>query len=113
MNHLTKVIIIGFLSSSLFVLAYNSGYAGDVVKGKEIYERLCEVCHGSEGHPQSSLLPDFSKGERLEKDKTELINSIKKGHEQKDLTPPMPSFKENFSDEDIEDVVSYIMTLKK
>ncbi len=113
MNHLTKVIIVGFLSSSLFFLAYNSGYAGDEVKGKEVYERLCEICHGTEGHPQVSTVPNFSKGETLNKGEEELIKSTKKGHKSDGSAPPMPSLKGHFSDDELEDAISYIFSLKK
>ncbi len=112
MKHITKVIIIGLISSFLFFLAYNSGYAGDVDKGKKVYENYCITCHGPEGSPQTEEVPDFSKGERLDKDKAELIALIKKGHKQK--TPPMPSLDDlYYSDTELENVLSYIFSLRK
>ncbi len=97
----------------MIFLAYNSVFSGDEVKGTEVYERLCEICHGTEGHPQVANVPDFSKGETLDKAKEELIKSIKKGHKSDGSAPPMPSLKGHFSDDELEDAISYIFSLKK
>jgi mono/diheme cytochrome c family protein len=111
MNHLSKVIAISFIFFLSFIVTSGSGYAGDVEKGKEVYQQLCMLCHGVGGHPKYPRVPDFSKGERLEKNRIELINAIKKGFKHKGLGSPSPSMEGNLSDAELEDTIYYINSL--
>ena len=111
MNHLSKVIVISFIFSLLFFITSDLGYAGDVDKGKEVYKKLCILCHGPGGHSRHFGVPDFSKGERLEKNRIELIDAIKKGFKHKGLDSPLPYMGGNLSDAELEDTIYYINSL--
>ena len=84
-----------------------------MIKGKIVYEENCIICHGSEGSPFLPGVPSFSKGERSDKEKIELIRSIKEGHPAKHGAPPMTSMIFRLSDTEIDDVLTYIEILKK
>ena len=95
-----------------------SGWAetGDPAKGKEIYERLCSVCHGAQGKgdgPAGQMMKppaaDLTGSKVKDKTDTELFQTIQNG-----IPPtPMSAFKGQLSDQQIHDVVAYIRSLGK
>ena len=97
-NYLKNVFSIGFFGLVFLLLAYSLGYPQDVTKGKKVYETRCLPCHGPEGNPVIPGIPVFSKGESLDKDKAELIKSIKEGSIPEPPTPPMPPMQGQLSE---------------
>ncbi len=108
-----KLFLTVFFTFYFLFVTDRSGFAGDIIKGKIVYEANCKICHSSEGHPFLTGVPSFSKGERSDKEKRELIRSIKEGHPPKHGAPPMPSMIFSLSDTEIDDVLTYIEILKK
>ncbi|MDH4100898.1 MAG: c-type cytochrome [Nitrospirota bacterium] len=79
---------------------------GHPEEGKKIFGAQCAACHGADGAGLLPGMPSFAKGERLEKSDADLANAIKKG------IKAMPPFA-GLSDEDVQNVISYIRVLKK
>ncbi len=57
----------------------------ELAEAQELYEDNCAMCHGYDGVPIMPGAPNFIKGERLEKNDTELLTSIRDG---KGAMPP-------------------------
>jgi mono/diheme cytochrome c family protein len=90
--------------------------AGDPVKGKAIYERLCMACHGAQGKGESPagqmMTPrpaDFSSPKIKSKPDSELLKSIQNGRP----PTPMPAFEGQLSEGQIHDVLAYVRSLGK
>ena len=97
---------------TVFMFSVNS-YAGDAAAGKAVFDANCAACHGAGGEAMIPGVPNFAKGERLDKDDAALTNSIKTGimAPKNPAAPPMPPL--GLSDGDIANVIAYIRTLKK
>ena len=115
------------LAALALMLAPASALAGDAAKGKEIYTINCLSCHGETGKgdgPVGSVLPtpprDFSMGEfKLDADgdgKTgtdaDLKAVITKGASAFGGDMMMAPWA-SLSEEDVDNVIAYIHTLKK
>ena len=92
---------------------------GDAKAGKAIFTGAgnCFVCHGITGKPAIPGVPNFSKGERLEKDNATLMKSIKIGvaKPKSPGAPPMPPYGggAKLTDSQILDIIAFIRSLKK
>lgn len=93
------------------------------VAGKVIYEFFCIDCHGFEGDPRKVSVPSFSKGEATDGKKLvdmsedelkESIRTFKQKHSDPNA-PTMPPFGGGppMNDEQLTDVIDYILHLKK
>src|SRR3972149_3250453 len=93
---------------SLF-LAYGPGYAGEeadkIMDGKAIYHERCAACHGLDGVSLLPDVPEFAKGERLDKTDEELLQSLRHGKGM------MPAWGDILSDQDRERVLSYLKVI--
>jgi mono/diheme cytochrome c family protein len=113
MHAVIKVIFLSIVTVSLFFLAPDKGYAGDVANGKALYEAKCIICHGAGGTPVMPGIPVFSNGERLDKDTAVLKKAILEGVvPEGGTTPPMPPMQGQLSDAEIDDLLAYLMSLK-
>ena len=92
----------------------------NTTKGKEIYRERCVLCHGSNGHGwdwgQKVVrppvpVPDLVKVVPQRSDDY-LFTVIRDGGEAVRLTPFMPAFGFNMSEEDLKDVVAYLRSLR-
>jgi mono/diheme cytochrome c family protein len=111
--YIARVILLSVLIFSLFFLVADAGYAGDVANGKVLYESKCVICHGVGGTPVMPGIPVFSKGESLDKDKAELKKSILEGAiPEGGMAPPMPPMQGQLNDSEIDDLLTYIFSLK-
>ena len=86
-------------------------YPPDVVRGKTVYERHCQGCHGPEGYgdgPAGESLTirpaDFHRFRSLLKSDEELLRTIEHGV----VFSPMHSWRGQLTDEEMTDVVAYI-----
>jgi mono/diheme cytochrome c family protein len=96
------------------VLTFPIGYAaGDKAAGKTVYDTNCGACHGVDGNTMIPGVPNFMKGETLDKSDADLTKSLKEGimKPQNPAAPPMPPV--GLSDGDIGNVLAYIRSLKK
>lgn len=78
--------------------------AGDVFKGKEVYQRHCMGCHGGSGEGIMPGMPNFARGDRLFRTDRELEDAIRDGN------GVMPSFNGLLDDDDMRDVVAFLRT---
>lgn len=96
----------------------NSASGPDPAVGKKIFKtNLCVDCHGIKGKPVLPGVPNFYKGERLEKDDETLMEAIRMGNDNPEnpIAPEMPPYGggPELSDEQLVDVLAYIRTLPK
>lgn len=83
-----------------------SAIAADPSKGRQIYMKHCQNCHGINGAGQMPGVPDFSRGEALFKPDIELVRRIRSGQGM------MPAYEGMFTEEDLLDVVAFLRTLR-
>ena len=97
-----------------------AGPTGNTANGKEIYQERCVLCHGSKGHgwdwgkkvvrppvPVPNLVEIVPK-----RSDDHLMRAIRDGGGAVGLTPFMPAFGFNMSEEDLKDVVAYLRSLQ-
>jgi Cytochrome c553 len=89
---------------------------GDLPKGKALYVKNCALCHGVEGKGDGQFgqtinppAADFTSRRSKAKTESELLATIKHGR------PPtaMEGWKGQLSDTEIQDVLAYVLTLRK
>lgn len=90
---------------------------GNLAEGKKVFGIVCSSCHGDSGMPDLPGIPVFAEGERMEKTDDVLKKSIRNGVENPNnpAGQVMPPFGggDPLTDKQVEDVLSYIRTLKK
>lgn len=94
---------------------------GEAEEGKEIYDHLCDGCHGNAGKgdgPAGARLPvkpaNLTDGKRMKTLSDQyLFDIIKNGGRSVGKSPIMRPFGSKLNDEDIRDVIAYIRTLAK
>jgi len=113
-NAMTLVICV--LSVLLLSQARDAGAAGDAAKGKPIYEKHCLVCHGPQGKgdgPTGTLVKppaaNFTAEPSKKKSEADMREAVEKGR----LGTAMGPWKGLLSPADLEDVLAYVMTLRK
>ncbi|MDP6397702.1 MAG: cytochrome c [Arenicellales bacterium] len=72
---------------------------------RDIYHASCAMCHGYDGVPIVSGVPNFAKGERLDKPDKELLSTIAQGRE------AMPPWAKVLSQGEQTAVLAYIRVL--
>jgi mono/diheme cytochrome c family protein len=89
---------------------------GDLPKGKALYVKNCALCHGVEGKGDGQFgqtvnppAADFTSRRSKAKTESELLATIEQGR------PPtaMEGWKGQLSDAEIQDVLAYVLTLRK
>jgi mono/diheme cytochrome c family protein len=90
--------------------------AGDAAKGKILYEKSCAACHGPQGKgdgPTGKVLvppaADFTSGKSRKQSEKELLAIIRDGKAGTAMVP----WKGQLSDQAIQDVLAYVLTLRK
>ncbi|MFQ5900350.1 MAG: c-type cytochrome [Thermodesulfobacteriota bacterium] len=111
------VIIVGIVAFSLLALNPSFAEHGDVAKGEEIFNTICQSCHGPGGNPVLPGIPVFAKGERMDKPFAERFKSVCEGKNPAPPTPPMPPMCDSnggpFTVDQIHDAMAFEETLKK
>lgn len=89
---------------------------GDAAKGKSIYQSKCFSCHGPEGKGDGpigkALKPpagDFTSAESKKKSPEELQKIIESGVPK----TSMVAWKKQLSETELQDVLAYVLTLRK
>ena len=89
---------------------------GDAAKGKPIFEATCVPCHGPQGKgdgPLGLLLKppaaNFTSPESKKKSPAELLDTIQNGRP----GTGMVAWKNQYSAEQMQDLLAYVLTLRK
>ncbi len=120
MRHIFRVkVVLGcVLTVSAWCLTaqWDSAAAGDAAKGKSIYQSKCVMCHGPEGKGDGPLgqkvkppATNFSSAESKKKSPEELQTTIENGVPK----TAMMAWKKQLNEAEIQDVVAYVLTLRK
>jgi mono/diheme cytochrome c family protein len=104
-----------FLASGAFVSSVDAqDYPPDVTRGKAVYERHCQSCHGIGGYgdgPEAAALKvrpaNFHRVGSFLKSDEELLRTIEHGV----VFSPMHSWRGQLTDGEMQDVVAYIRLL--
>lgn len=90
--------------------------AGDPAKGQPIYQAKCMTCHGPQGKGDGPIGPqlkpraaDFTAGESKKKSADELRRIIESGKP----NTAMAAWKSQLSAGEIDDLLAYVLTLRK
>lgn len=120
MRHIFRVkVVLGcVLTVSAWCLTaqWDSAAAGDAAKGKSIYQSKCVMCHGPEGKGDGPLgqkvkppATNFSSAESKKKSPEELQTTIENGVPK----TAMMAWEKQLNEAEIQDVVAYVLTLRK
>ena len=89
---------------------------GDSAKGKPIYQARCETCHGPQGKgdgPIGKMLKppatDFKSAQSKKKSEDKLRDIIENGVP----NTSMVAWKDQLTEAEIQDVLAYVLTLRK
>ena len=87
---------------------------GNLSRGKQIYEKYCLACHGSQGRGDGATqfdpsVADLTSSEVLMKPDSRLLRSIHDGR----TNTAMDAWKSTLSDEAMRDVLTYILTFPR
>jgi len=106
----------GFLSGLLLTQPPSVGAAGDSTKGKALYEKHCMACHGPQGKgdgpagkmlkPQAADFTSAASKKKSEADYKGIVENGKPG-------TAMVAWKSQLSQSERDDVIEYVMTLRK
>ena len=109
---LLMIVFLGLLLSQPRVVEAT----GDPTKGKAIYEKHCMVCHGPQGQgdgPTGRLLKppaaDFTSAMSKKKSEADLMQTVENGKPGTAMAP----WKTQLSQPELNDVIGYVMTLRK
>lgn len=115
-----KKLSFSLLLGTLFLTVIFPVQAADVASGKTKYDQMCVSCHGAMGkgdgvaatalNPKPRNLSD--QAYMSKKTDAELAKVIKNGGTVAGLSPSMPAWGSSLSDTDIDNIISYIRTLK-
>jgi mono/diheme cytochrome c family protein len=93
-----------------------SAAGGDAGKGKAVFQAKCVTCHGAEGKGDGPLgkalkppAGDFTSAESKKKSEDELRNIIENGKPK----TSMVAWKKQLSEAEVQDVLAYVLTLRK
>lgn len=89
---------------------------GDATKGKPIFQTKCVTCHGAEGKGDGPLgkalkppAGDFSSADSKKKSEDELRGIIENGVPK----TSMVAWKKQLSESELQNVLAYVLTLRK
>jgi len=101
---------------ALSMVPRSGGAAGDLAKGKALYEKYCVACHGPQGKgdgPAGRMLKppaaDFTSAASQQKSAVEFMKIIENGKSGTAMGP----WKGQLSQVELNDVLDYVMSLRK
>jgi mono/diheme cytochrome c family protein len=119
MRHISRSIVLGCVlaASGWCVTAqWVSAAAGDAAKGKTIFQSKCVTCHGPEGKGDGPLgkklkppAGDFTSAESKKKSEADLLDVIQNGKPK----TSMVAWSKQLNEDEIQDVLAYVLTLRK
>ena len=110
----TLLVLINLVLSPLYL--YAQDYPPDRARGKAVYERHCQSCHGPSGRgdgPAAASLKvpptNFQRFQSFLKSDEELLRTIEHGV----VFSPMHAWRGRLTDGEMQDVVAYIRLLSQ
>ena len=105
-----KVIQASMVLMALALVFSTASFAAD--SGADLFKSKCASCHGADGKGETTMgknlkLKDLGSAEVQGKSDADLTTIISDGKK------PMPGYKGKLTDDQIQEVVKYIRTLKK
>lgn len=98
---------------ALIILGTGMSFAGDVATGKVVYDKKCRICHGDNGEGN----PDVAKKLKAEQKPlwSEEVQKMSDADFQKLIREGKGKMKppKNVSDDDINNVIAFVRTIKK
>jgi len=111
---MTATLSLGFIGLLFAPLLEAQEYPVDSTRGKNVYERHCQACHGAGGWgdgPDAKALKvapaDFHRFSSVLKSDEELLRAIEHGV----VFSPMHAWRGQLTDGEMQDVVAYIRQL--
>lgn len=103
--------VVGLLA--LIILGTGVSVAGDAATGRVVYEKKCRICHGDNGEGN----PDVAKKLKAEQKPlwSDEVQKMSDADFKKLISEGKGKMKppKNVSDEDIDNVIAFVRTLKK
>ena len=116
MSALRATLSMGLVGLLFAPLLQAQDYPADITRGKGVYERNCQACHGVGGWgdgPDGKALKiapaDFHRFSSFLKSDEELLRTIEHGV----VFSPMHAWRGQLTDEEMQDVVAYIRLLSQ
>jgi mono/diheme cytochrome c family protein len=117
MSTITPIIIVaGLIGLGFHSFAHAQEYPSDTTRGKAVYERHCQKCHGVGGWgdgPDAQALKvapaNFHRFSSFLKSDEELLRTIEHGV----VFSPMHSWRGQLTDGEMQDVVAYVRFLSQ
>lgn len=116
LRRLAAIITLSLLPCLGVTVAEAQDYPPDLARGKAIYERHCQSCHGPGGYgdgPAAKTLTvppaNFQRFRSFLKSDEELLRTIEHGV----VFSPMHSWRGELTDGEMQDVVAYIRLLSQ
>ncbi|MFO0707811.1 MAG: cytochrome c [Nitrospira sp.] len=83
-------------------------------RGKKVYEKYCQACHGAQGKGDGATqfdppVADLTSSDVLRKPDSRLLRSIHEGR----VNTAMDAWKSTLSDDAMRDVLAYILTFPR
>jgi mono/diheme cytochrome c family protein len=110
------MLSIGFIGLLITPLLHAQNYPADVTRGKDVYQRHCQNCHGVGGWgdgPDAQALKiaptNFHRFSSFLKSDEELLRTIEHGV----VFSPMHAWRGQLTDGEMQDVVAYIRLLSQ
>jgi len=108
------IVVAGLMSLASYSFLHAQEYPADSTRGKAVYQRHCQACHGTGGWGDGPDAKDlkvapanFHRFSSFMKSDEELLRTIEHGV----VFSPMHSWRGQLSDGEMQDVVAYIRLL--
>jgi cytochrome c6 len=99
-----QIAVWTFLTLLLLTIFSGMAQAGNPMKGRGLYADRCAGCHGSDGLPQVTEVPNFKMGQGLMTSDQQMLTFIRNGK------GVMPGFKGVLTDTEILDIIAHVRT---
>jgi mono/diheme cytochrome c family protein len=111
-RNMMVALSMGFFVFLFAPFVHAQEYPADSTRGKAVYERHCQTCHGVRGWgdgPDTKAPADFHRFKSFLKSDEELLRTIEHGV----VFSPMHSWRGQLTDGEMQDVVSYVRLLSQ
>jgi mono/diheme cytochrome c family protein len=110
------ILAAGLMGLTFYSFLHAQDYPADITRGKDVYQRHCQACHGTGGWgdgPDAKALKvapaNFHRFASFLKSDEELLRTIEHGV----VFSPMHSWRGQLTDGEMQDVVAYVRLLSQ